>query len=210
MTFAVYLKMIYPINLASSLWMKLLYCRSIFARGAAWFDRECREKRGEAVRTDERAETTSDFEYSHTKTKAYRTCKQFKKRAFRHHFKDNIERAFPQKSGGMWSILSASNHCNVNGNLTPPQEFFDLFYELSLPREADYFDCDYEKSEVYFLNHYDQGEWQAQNKSIAMAHLINDNFTVDETKKSIRELKNNKSKGQDHIPADMITYPCWD
>ena len=44
----------------------------------------------------------------------------------------------------MWSILSASNHSNVNDNLPSPTEFFDLFYELSLRREADYFDYDYE------------------------------------------------------------------
>ena len=47
-------------------------------RGPAWFDQECREKRGEAVRAGERAETSSDFEYFNNKIKAYRTCKQFK------------------------------------------------------------------------------------------------------------------------------------
>ena len=173
-------------------------------RGPAWFDRECREKRGEAVRAGERAETASDFEYLDNKTKAYRTCKQFKKRAYRHHLRDKIERAFQQKSGDVWSILSASNHRNVNDNLPSPTEFFDLFYELSLPREADYFDYDYEKPAVYFLNQYDQGEWKVQSKNIAMTDLINDNFTVDEIRNSIRELKNNKSAGQDHIPAEFV------
>ena len=72
----------------------------------------------------------------------------------------------------MWSILSASNHSNVKDNLPSPTEFFDLFYELSLPREADYFDYDYEKSAVYYLNQYDQGEWKTQSKNIAMTDLL--------------------------------------
>ena len=34
--------------------------------------------------------------------------------------------------------------------------------------------------------------------------FINDNFTVDEIRNSNRELKNNKSAGQDHIPAEFV------
>ena len=70
-------------------------------RGQAWFDRECREKRREAVRAGQRAETASDFEYLDNKTKAHKTCKQLTKRAYRHHLRDKIERAFQQKSGDM-------------------------------------------------------------------------------------------------------------
>ena len=80
-------------------------------RGPAWFNQECKERRGEAVRVSERAETTSDFEYLNKKTKG---------------------------------------------------------------------------------------------KNIAMTDPINDNFTVDEIRNSIRELKNNKSTGQDHIPAEFV------
>ena len=54
------------------------------------------------------------------------------------------------------------------------------------------------------MNQYDQREWKAQSKNIAMTDLINDNFTVDEIRNSIRELKNNKSAGQDHIPAEFV------
>ena len=44
-------------------------------QGPACFDQECREKRGEAVRDGERAESTSDFKYSNNKAKEFRTCK---------------------------------------------------------------------------------------------------------------------------------------
>ena len=60
------------------------------------------------------------------------------------------------------------------------------------------------KSAVYFLNQYNQGEWKAQSKNIAMTEFINDNFTVDEIRNSIRELKNNTPAGLGHIPAEFV------
>ena len=85
-----------------------------------------------------------------------------------------------------------------------PTEFYDMFYELSLPREAEYVNNDYEQCAIGFLNVSDQGEMLEIPSNKIMLCMINDNFSVDEIKAIIDALKNGKSPSLDHIPAAFV------
>ena len=81
----------------------------------------------------------------------------------------------------MWRILSETS---VDGAMPSPTEFYDMFYELSLPWEAEY---------IEFLKVCDQwggGELLERPSNKIMLDMINDNFSVDEIKANIDALKN--------------------
>ena len=52
------------------------------ARGPRWYDRECRNKRSQAIKAGERAVTNEELTNLKEKCNEYRACKQRKKRAF--------------------------------------------------------------------------------------------------------------------------------
>ena len=79
-----------------------------------------------------------------------------------------------------------------------------MFYEFSLPREAEYFNYDYEQCAIEFLKVYDQGEMLEIPSNKIMLDMINDNLSVDEIKATIDALKNGKSPGLDHIPTEFV------
>ena len=103
----------------------------------------------------------------------------------------------------MWRILSEASNPSVDGDMPSPTEFY-MFYELSLPREIEYFNWDYEQCAIEFLKVYDQGEMLEIPSNKTMLDMINDNFSVDEIKANIDALKNGKSPGLDHIPAEFV------
>ena len=159
-------------------------------RGPAWFDRECRDKRSAVIRAGERAETAKDFADLIDKSKSYKACKQTKRRAHRHVVLNKIQEAFNLNNNGMWRILSEASNPSVDGDMPSPTAFYDMFYELSLPREAEYFNYDYEQCAIEFLKVYDQGEMLEIPSNKIMLDMINDNFSVDEIKATIDALKN--------------------
>ena len=67
----------------------------------------------------------------------YKACKQTKPRAHRHMFLNKIQEAFNLNNNGMWRILSEASNPSVDGDMPSPTEFYDMFYELSLPREVN-------------------------------------------------------------------------
>ena len=87
-----------------------------------------------------------------------------------------------------------------------PDEFFFKFRNLSLPRNASYFDYEYEKCAIAFLNDYDNGTISIKSVNDVKLELLNDNFTVMEISKVVESLKNNKSPGLDSIPSEFIKF----
>ena len=87
-----------------------------------------------------------------------------------------------------------------------PDEFFFMFRNISLPRKASYFDYEYEKCAIAFLNDYDNGTISMKSVNDVKLELLNDNFTVMEISKVVESLKNNKSPGLDSIPSEFIKF----
>ena len=77
---------------------------------------------------------------------------------------------------------------------------------ISLPRNASYFDYEYEKCAIAFLNDYDNGSISIKSVNDVKLELLNDNFTVMEISKVVESLKNNKSPGLDCIPSEFIKF----
>ena len=55
-------------------------------------------------------------------------------------------------------ILRHTLRVTTNENVTCPDEFLDLFKDLAIGREADYFSYDYEKWAINLLSKYDDGD----------------------------------------------------
>ena len=92
----------------------------------------------------------------------------------------------------------------TNENVPSPDEFLDLFKDLAIGREADYFNYDYEKCAVDFLSKYDNGDLHMYKADTLKLQIMNDNFTMSEISDVIDSLKNNKAPGNDLIPAKLI------
>ena len=172
----------------------------------AWYDHECRLLRSEAIRAGERASTNHDFNDLYSKSRAYKACKQRKIRQFRRNTLARIENAFREGKCELWNVLKNVSPSAHAQNMPCPDEFFFIFRNLSLPRNASYFDYEYEKCAIAFLNDYDNGTISIKSVNDVKLELLNDNFTVMEISKVVESLKNNKSPGLDSIPSEFIKF----
>ena len=69
---------------------------------------------------------------------------------------------------------------------------------------VEYFDSDYEKCAIAFLDKYDSDLTISSNYTQLEMQILNDNFTVPEISDIIDKLKNNKSPGSYLIPVEFI------
>ena len=115
-----------------------------------------------------------------------------------------IKNAYKEGHGNIWNVLKHILPA-VHGRTMPcPDELFALFKNHSLPRDATYFEYEYKKSAIAFLNEYDAGALPWTYSTGVKLELLNDNFTGTEIIKTIESLKNNKSPGFDSIPSEFI------
>lgn len=170
----------------------------------AWYDLECRLLRSEAIKAGERASTNHELRELSSKSRAYKACKQRKIRHLRRNIISRIENAFQEAHCKLWDVLKSVSSSAHAQNMPCPGDFFVLFRNLSLPRDACYFDYKYEKCAIAFLNDYDNGKLSMKLTNEVKLELLNDNFTVTEINKTIELLKNNKSPGLDSIPSEFI------
>ena len=169
-----------------------------------WYDTECRYLRSESIKAGERAVSGQDFNDLAEKSRTYKACKQRKLRQYRRDTIAKIENAYNNNKTYMWEILRHTLRVTTNENVPCPDEFLDLFKDLAIGREADYFNYDYEKCAVDFLSKYDNGDLHMYKVDTLKLQIMNDNFTVSEISDVIDSLKNNKAPGSDLIPAELI------
>ena len=104
----------------------------------------------------------------------------------------------------MWKIISQTVNSKVPQNIPSPDQFFNHFRTLTAGCTDKYFDYDYEKCAIAFLDEYDSFPTTSSNYTQLEVQIINDNFTVTEISDIIDKLKNNKSPGSDLIPVEFI------
>ena len=172
--------------------------------GAPWFDRECRRLRAEAVTAGERVTNESERQDMLNKCRSYRSCKQRKRRDYRNKCIKRIESDFNSGNGNIWNTLNEFSSNVKNTNMPQPQKFMEHFEKLSRPMEAEYFNHEYEKEAIRFLQRYDAGIENMDGDNRTELDILNSNFTQDEIECAIDKLKNNKSPGLDSIPAEII------
>ena len=63
-----------------------------------------------------------------------------------------IDNAYKEGHGNIWNVLKHITPAVHVRNMPCPDEFFALFNNLSLPRDAIYFKYEDEKSAIAFLN----------------------------------------------------------
>ena len=84
-----------------------------------WYDAECRQLRGLAIRVGERlTHAIDDNDELIDECRQYRACKQRKKRSFRNSKIAQIEHACDKNSHEMWNILDSS--CPVFSHINQP------------------------------------------------------------------------------------------
>ena len=96
-------------------------------RKPCWYDKECRNKRSQAIKAGERVVTVEQKKYFKEKCNEYRSCKQRKKRAFKNSCIDRIEKAFMNNTCDMWNTLSRLSHSQMPTNQPEADEFFYHF-----------------------------------------------------------------------------------
>ena len=148
--------------------------------------------------------SSQDFNDLAKKSRTYKACKQRKFRQYRRDTIANIKNAYNNNKTYMWEILRHTLRVTTNENVPSPDEFLDLFKDLAIGREADYFNYDYEKCAVDFFSKYDNGDLHMYKADTLKLQIMNDNFTVSEISDVIDSLKNNKAPGKDLIPAKLI------
>ena len=176
------------------------------ARGPRWYDRECRNKRSQAIKAGERAATNEELTNLKEKCNEYRACKQRKKRAFKNSCINEIETAFLTNRCDMWRTLS--HICNFRRPTNQPEarEFYQHFSKMSNAPDEPFFNKEYEATIKSFLDKYEHSEMLLSGDNTMEMDILNSNFTVQETEAAIDYLKNNKSPGCDNIPAEIIKY----
>ena len=174
-------------------------------RHAPWFDKECRAKRIEAVKAGERATSHQDYKILSEKCKEYRSCKQRKKREHRENNVRRLEAECSKSQSKFWKTLNNLNgNAGDNQNMPQKDEFLQYFKNMSAPIESEYFQSGYLDSAKAFLQKYDTGDHSNIESNSLELEVLNDNFTCEEISTVIDALNNNKSPGNDNIPAEFI------
>ena len=173
--------------------------------GPAWYDKELRCKRSEAIRAGERILCESDRQTLVEKCREYRSCKQKKERAHIRNCIEKVENAYKTDKSNMWKVINTVSNTFHRQNVPESEELFTHFQQLSCNVERDYFNLDFENQAKHFLEKYDQENCILKSGLPNLElEIINKNFTIEEVNQSINYLKNNKSPGIDNIPAEFI------
>ena len=173
-------------------------------KSPGWYDKECRQLRGEAVKAGERTISDGDIRDLLQKSQAYKACKQRKTRQYRRNAILEIEETYNKNRCDIWKALSRYTRSGVSYDTPNAEDFFELFKDLAQGRSVEYFSYDYEKCALDFLKRYDKRDVSWQENRCLKLQIINDNFTESEISDTIESLKNNKSPGIDLIPAEFI------
>ena len=84
------------------------------------------------------------------------------------------------------------------------EQFYEHFSNLARGCTVEYFNYDYDKCVIDFLEKYDSGDIPRHDSDELKLQIINVNFTRNEISDTIDSLKNNKSHGIDSLPVEFI------
>ena len=177
-------------------------------RRVDWFDQECRNKRRDAIKAGERVFTEADKINLITKTKAYKTCTQQKKRQSKLKRRSNLVNIFKKDASSIWAeINKKENIIEDDDNLK--ESLLNHFKEIGDFPQKTYFDGKHLHKIESFLKDVDYSKYFSDEANSEISEILNRNFSVEELSYAIDSLKNKKSPGVDAIPAEMIKF-CRD
>ena len=173
---------------------------------AKWFNKQCRERRNEAMKAGERIMTNEDKQILKQTTKAYNAYKQRKKRQYKHKRREKLDNTFHKNKSDIWKLLNEEGRVQATDDMSLRDDLYDHFQELSTPIEKDYFKQDHLTKVQEFLKNYDESDGHVieSDQNDLVRDLLNRNFDNDEVEAAINSLKNNKSPGVDSIPSEFI------
>ena len=171
-----------------------------------FFDKECKQKRIEAIKAGARVITHSDQMNLISKTKAYKACIQRKKRNKKNEQKNKLKQIFEKDAASIWAELNNTDLRLVDEGLR--YSFLSHFENLGVQTDEIEFDETYLSEVESFLKEYDcnQVDIDIDPKNNHISPILNQNFTIEEVEYAIGCLKNKKSPGTDSIPAEFIKF----
>ena len=173
-------------------------------KNAKWFDTECKHLRALAIQAGERMNSDTDKHLFAQACKAYRSCKQRKKREYRLHCVSNMDHILQNSPSDLWKFIDRVQLKNCNTNEPSGDEFYQHFDNLTKPIIDSNFEKDYEKMAKTFLDNYVTDNSNDNCNSELEHQILNDNFTCEEIVSAIDSLKTSKSPGADCIPPEFI------
>ena len=176
-----------------------------------FWDKECSERRADAIKAGERVETDEDKAKLADTCKVYRACIQRKKRHGKSINRAKLTDAFSKNKSDMWGVLNDLSGDKSNANAPSKKEFFDHFDKLSKPSNDNTFNASFLNTAEKFLNAYDSSppeNYKNSSESIE-SEILNSNFSKEEVIRAIDRLKTGKSAGVDAVPGDFIKH-CKD
>ena len=171
-------------------------------RRLKFFDKECSEKRIDAIKAGSCVITHSDQVNLSRKTKAYKACIQRKKRRKKNERKMNLMKIFEKDAASVWAELKDPDVNVIDSGLR--NSFFDHFENLGVDIDKAGFDEKYLKEVESFLMEYDCNGLVDHEIDGLISPILNQNFSIEEVEYAIGCLKNKKSPGTDSIPAEFI------
>ena len=169
-----------------------------------FFDKECRQKRIDAIKAGARVVSHSDRINLISKTKAYKACIQRKKRQKKNERKTKLMQIFEKDTASVWAELNDADTKIVDDDMR--DSFLSHFANLGVETDGIEFDESYLNEVESFLKEYDISGTVSDADNDLISPILNQNFSLDEVDYAIGCLKNNKSPGTDSIPAEFIKF----
>ena len=158
--------------------------------------------RARAIDAGHRVSNTNDKRRQLEACQKYRACVQKKRREHKNKCLAEIEAAYTVDKNNLWKVIDRLSGSKSVATEPSDSEFFNHFNQLSNGQALPTFSVEYEAEALAFFNKYDASN--STNDQSLESMIINDNFTANEVETAIDKLKNNKSPGIDHIPAEII------
>ena len=169
-----------------------------------FFDKECRQKRVDAIKAGARVTTHSDRMNLIAKTKAYKACIQRKKRQKKNEKKDKLMDIFEKDAASVWAEINDSEIKIVDD--AQRDSFLKHFENLGAESGNMDFDDGYLKEVESFLKEYECNGVEIDEDNDLISPILNQNFSLDEIEYAIGCLKSKKSPGTDSIPSEFIKF----
>ena len=177
--------------------------KKIIRKRSPWFDKQCRDLRYKAVKAGERIIEQSDRLEHQKACKAFKACKQRKKRNYKLKSINEMEFTFKQDPSKLWKTINNLHMDSEDSNQPSKKDLYEHFRNVKDSIDSNNFDLEYERSALNFLTDYGNGNIKMDCNSIEY-DILNRNFTTEEVINGIDSLKNNKSPGTDMIPPEFV------
>lgn len=189
------------INIISDLWSEYFYaavdnvfekklCKKHIMKSAPWIDDECINMRKLIMEGD-----------CSVSERNYKALLQNKKRSHKNKVLNDLNNSCVKNPVDFWKTLNSLNNCNKNVTM-PPIEVCEKLQKLSSIPHQEYFDTEFDKEIMDFIDLYARDGSSCCNKELNS--ILNANVEIDEIVYAVHKIKSGKSAGIDLLPIEFI------